>query len=340
MRICGIVFIHASFFAAVVSGSNRILRDREPRSLLSSVDSTFRPPTRFQRIESVPKALLDQYVLKQKAAHDVVHEGIFMIKQRNLDILEQTLNEVSDPSSSKYGQYWTKQQVDELTIDPASMYHLLLYLELHGFKVITDKATTGEGGAFVHASAPVHKWEQVLDTKLFEFSPKNSDSETAVDEHPPLIRCHEYSLPSELVDHVSYVFNMVSLPIPDQRAMVPKRRSATGSRHIDSQTQIPLGYVTPQLLNTYYDVRSNTGSASTSQAVYETIGQTFSPTDLTVFQRFFGLPVQSVAHVVGGHSSNTACKANHGNDCIEANLDVQYLMAMGQSVPTTYCKLL
>lgn len=337
-----VIALLCSVWCVVVAivGSNKLVRDA--RSLLSSLDShsTLRSPTQFQHIESVPKLLLDHYVVKRRASRDVVHEGIFMIKQRNLDILEQTLNEVSDPSSAKYGQYWTKGQIDELTIDPASMRHLKLYLDLHGFKVITKKTKENEGGgAFVHASAPVHLWERVLNTKLFEFSPKDNQS-VDLDDIRLLIRCHEYSLPSELIEHVSYVLNMVSLPIPDhsQRSMVPKRRTAAGSRHVDSQTQIPVGYVTPQLLNSYYDIRSNTGSSATSQAVYETIGQTFSPTDLTVFQRFFGLPVQSVAHVIGGHSSNTACRANHGNDCIEANLDVQYLMAMGQSVPTTYCK--
>ena len=35
--------------------------------------------------------------------------------------------------------------------------------------------------------------------------------------------------------------------------------------------------------------------------------------------------------------SNSACSGQNGvNDCIEANLDVQYVMAVAQSVPTTY----
>jgi tripeptidyl-peptidase I len=34
--------------------------------------------------------------------------------------------------------------------------------------------------------------------------------------------------------------------------------------------------------------------------------------------------------------ANNACHADGGNDCIEANLDVQYLMAISQVTPTTY----
>jgi len=70
--------------------------------------------------------------------------------------------------------------------------------------------------------------------------------------------------------------------------------------------------------------------------VYETIGQTFSPSDLTLFQKQFSLPLEPVSHVIGGHSDNHACATAHGNNCIEANLDVQYLMAVANNVPTTY----
>jgi subtilase family serine protease len=95
-------------------------------------------------------------------------------------------------------------------------------------------------------------------------------------------------------------------------------------------------YVTPALLNRVYGIPSNDGGQRGSQGVYETIDQAFSPADLKVFQQRFGLPVESVAQDIGGHMNNNACKANNGNDCIEANLDVQYIMAVANHVPTTY----
>lgn len=39
--------------------------------------------------------------------------------------------------------------------------------------------------------------------------------------------------------------------------------------------------------------------------------------------------------MAGGHVSDNACQ-NSLNDCAEANLDVQYLMAVCQSTPTNY----
>jgi hypothetical protein len=36
------------------------------------------------------------------------------------------------------------------------------------------------------------------------------------------------------------------------------------------------------------------------------------------------------------HAFDNACRHNDADDCAEANLDIQYIMAMGTNVPTTY----
>ncbi len=35
-------------------------------------------------------------------------------RQKNLDVLEQTFRDVSDPQSAKWGQFLTKEQVDNI----------------------------------------------------------------------------------------------------------------------------------------------------------------------------------------------------------------------------------
>jgi tripeptidyl-peptidase-1 len=98
------------------------------------------------------------------------------------------------------------------------------------------------------------------------------------------------------------------------------------------------GYITPSVIDRIYNIAASAhdGKNYGSQAVYETIGQTFSPSDLEEFQTFFELRVQAVSEVIGGHSDNHACESNYANDCVEANLDVQYMMAVAQNVPTVY----
>ena len=93
--------------------------------------------------------------------------------------------------------------------------------------------------------------------------------------------------------------------------------------------------ITPAVLDSFYNTDSNTGSSLASQAVFETSGQTFSPSDLATFQSNFGLPSDPVDTDVGGHSSDTLCKIL-ANECGEANLDVQYMTAVSQGTPMTY----
>jgi subtilase family serine protease len=47
------------------------------------------------------------------------------------------------------------------------------------------------------------------------------------------------------------------------------------------------------------------------------------------------LPIESVANDIGGHSA-TSCTGLYDGNCVEANLDVQYIMAVAQNTPTTY----
>lgn len=93
------------------------------------------------------------------------------------------------------------------------------------------------------------------------------------------------------------------------------------------------GYVSPALLNKYYNVTNNTATFAVSQAVYESLGQQTSPSDLTYFQTFFDIPKQPITRDFGGHDNTTLCTSSA---CGEANLDIQYIMGMAQGANTTY----
>merc|ERR1711957_949537 len=90
----------------------------------------------------------------------------------------------------------------------------------------------------------------------------------------------------------------------------------------------------PARIKSFYGV-TGVGSASISQSVYEGIGQTASPSDLSTFQKQFGLDSEAIATVVGGHVNDFICSFNP-NSCAEANLDVQYMLAMAPGSPLTY----
>jgi len=69
------------------------------------------------------------------------------------------------------------------------------------------------------------------------------------------------------------------------------------------------------------------GSEVSTCSVVETINQNASPKDLATFQKEFDLPSRKIANEIGGHNGDLICKFNP-NGCAEANLDVQYTMAM------------
>lgn len=109
-------------------------------------------------------------------------------------------------------------------------------------------------------------------------------------------RAKEYSLPRELAHHIHTVFLLIDIPpaiVTQSKTMHTTISSATTSSSTST------GYVTPSVLNSYYSITSNTGSASVSQVVYASVGQSLSPSDLSAFQTKFGIPSQPVNADIG-----------------------------------------
>jgi tripeptidyl-peptidase-1 len=95
------------------------------------------------------------------------------------------------------------------------------------------------------------------------------------------------------------------------------------------------GFVTPSLLNSVYNISSNVGDSGVTQALFELNNQSYSPSDLALFQSRFGI-VASPVTALNGHSFDAACKRSNGQYCSEGNLDTQYITAVAQGVPTQY----
>ena len=148
----------------------------------------------------------------------------------------------------------------------------------------------------------------------------------------------EYSLPVEIAAHVLGVFNVCDVPPPPRSGAklvgrVPSNAELAAAKKNSSGGTIIPNYVTPALLNKVYSIDSNIGSSQVSQGVFETGNEYYSPSDLSAFQSYTGLPQESVAVDIGGHQENNACGIG---DCLEGNVDVQYMMGVSQVTPITY----
>jgi tripeptidyl-peptidase-1 len=262
--------------------------------------------------------------LKWKSRKDIVkgpradpdknHTVVFARAQGGINELTTLLLDVSEPSSGSYGFHLTRKEVVAFTAQAEATAAIINYLSEYGLAHIE----TSKYGDFVKAEAPVSTWEKLFAAEFYEFS-------HAIDPlSKKFVRCLRYSLPSDLHRHVHAVFNTAQLP-----AFVPSEPAAITAA-------VPhVGFTTPSVLRDVYNIDSNKGNNLTSQAIYGNLYQSLSPSDLSRFQAAFALPQQPIAAAPGGHVSDTACNDNI-NDCIEANLDAQYMISTAQDVPTTY----
>merc|ERR1712166_506034 len=68
--------------------------------------------------------------------------------------------------------------------------------------------------------------------------------------------------------------------------------------------------------------------------VFESVGQSYSPDDLTAFAKREGFTAPKITDI-GGHVLKE-CPPPPNDTCEEANLDVQYITAVAPKVPTTF----
>lgn len=252
------------------------------------------------------------------------HEVIVAIKPKNLDKLEQVLKEVSDPNHENYGKYFTRDQIAELTRNEEGNKIVKEYLRSLNFSIQQES----EYGDFLTVLAPLSSWQTYLKTNFFEF--RHASLGTVYRAESP------YELPDHVHQHVIDLFNINDLPVEvfgspvkysfDQ---VPSTSASKNSEDVSYGN----GYITPDSLYSYYHLKPSLGNNMTTQAAIETIGQILSTYDLNDFQEYYELPTQRLSRSVGSHVTASPCPSV--NDCAEANLDFQYLMAVGRHVSTT-----
>jgi len=93
------------------------------------------------------------------------------------------------------------------------------------------------------------------------------------------------------------------------------------------------GTTTPLTLQTQYEIPIRNGSIHATQSVFGDPSQYFSPNDLKTSQNYYGLVQQPIIARQGFHST-PYCVVPY--DCMESNLDTQYITALSQNTNTTY----
>ena len=252
-----------------------------------------------------------------------MHEIIFRIKGKNDDILLEILHDISNPHSKNYGKHMTSEEITKLTSNELSHDHVIKYLKSEGVTIVSETISK----EYVTATAQLGLWEKLLNThfNVYHHVHESSDLVNMV------VRSESYSVPSQLDKHVTSVFNTIQMPfsIWSQPIIVPIDEDKGSIR-----ANFRSGFVNPAVLKAFYRIQNDCGNSASTQAVFATIGQYYSPADLRRFQELHSLFPQKVAFEIGGQVSDSACISTP-NKCAESNLDLQYLMGISQRSPTT-----
>ena len=274
-------------------------------------------------------------IRRERPSSDHIHEVIFVIPPMNMDELTRILYDVSDPLSASYGQHLTREEVTTLTSNPESRDIVMKYLQSKGAVNISETLY----GDYIIASARIEVWEEMFDTEFYIFHQIHEDK--VVNE---VIRAEKYWIPLELDSHVESVLKTVDIhsyrdyldPVrhSDPAAAMQGKKAKKGKKQVEEVSYD--GYITPLVIKQYYNMSSSVkGSAASTQCVYASVNQYFSPTDIYNFQTEYTPPARPVVASIGNHASDLKCSESYYN-CHEALLDLQYIMTVSEVSPTTF----
>lgn len=252
-----------------------------------------------------------EWVLTTRASTQTQIKLTFALKQQNLDKLDSIFWEVSNPQSPAYSQYLSRDEVDALVApDPSDVRRLETWLVENGVEKAKIERPVSD---FLTARMDLSTAERLLECPFYKFAHKEKAGLT-------LVRCStDYSLPAHIAPLVDFVGGVRQFP--KVRKQIVNPRTTQGER-----SDI---FTTPSLLRSLYKLGSVTNkSPKNSQSVVQFIGQYYASVDLAEFFYIFYPPAIGQTPAIVG--------PDDGLPGLEASLDIEYIMAIGALVPTTF----
>jgi tripeptidyl-peptidase I len=257
-----------------------------------------------------------------------IHEVIFAVQQKNMDVLETILNDVSNPDSANYGQHLSGEQVGALTMNPEARDAVINYLYANGASVTAESLN----GEFITANAPISLWNKVFNTDFKLFHQKQVDGNIV-----QKVRAESFSIPNELDEFVFGAINVIEMPVisskrtsiiePPPEVITGMGRALAGSLYN--------GWIMPKILRIAYNSSGYHGNNFSTQCAYSANDDYMSRVDLAKFQAADNINIHQPIKEMNGHVVNNATQMK-GGDWTEGNLDVQYMVAMSPGSPSSY----
>jgi len=227
---------------------------------------------------------------------------------------------VSDPKSPFFGRYLSLSAVNQLMHNAEGQDAVVAFLTSHG---ISRSSIEVMPNNFVRVSVDRQVAETLLHTQFHYF------------QHPSrkasVLRADRYALPASLASHIDFVS---TARFPSVRPG-PMRHTAKFGSSSAVAGDFPPGFTVPAILFQYYNIATpKVSNQGATQSVYESLQQSYDPKDVQAFMTGFGLSYSPMVKVIG--PNNPSDCSNNPDNCVEAELDVEYIQALAQNSPTTY----
>ncbi|AEO62952.1 uncharacterized protein THITE_2107766 [Thermothielavioides terrestris NRRL 8126] len=257
------------------------------------------------------------------------------LHQPNEALFERTLYEISDPFHAKYGQHLSRDELSALMAPRAeSTSAVVSWLRDAGIA----SSNIEEDGEWIHVKMTVREASALLDADFGLWAHDGTNVKR--------VRALKYSVPDEVVEHVkmvapivrfgqmrpqrSQIFEVVDskTPEPKAAAIPPQTLNATACN----------ATITPECLRALYNVGSYQADPS-EHSLFGVSGY------LEEWAKYDQLELFTHTYAPYAAESNfTAVLVNGGvnnqgpstQDDIEANLDIQYAVAMSYKTPINY----
>mmetsp|Transcript_17814 Transcript_17814/g.29993 ORF Transcript_17814/g.29993 Transcript_17814/m.29993 type:complete len:346 (-) Transcript_17814:652-1689(-) len=246
----------------------------------------------------------------------------FALHPNNAARLEDKVNLIADPKSTEFRKYLSQREITELV--SVSEKDLSSVLELiNRCDITVSEIPVNRDWISVRASPAAI--EKALDTKLAVWVNKKTGQRKVGAKE-------SYSIPDEFSHIIQFIPGLTSFSYGSWRPIVQSASSKT----VQEPNGLPQEVTPATIYETYQsDTSGSHGSKLGSQAVIE-YGKlaNFNEADL---EQFF----DELAPNLEGETCGTAYGVNNGKirGSVEANLDVQYMMAVGQFVTTSTYKI-
>jgi tripeptidyl-peptidase-1 len=221
--------------------------------------------------------------------------------------LKKIALEVSDPSSAKYGQHLSPEQIQKL-VAPSTEAVQRVSDWLNQAMIPAESFTLS--GSTISLDLSVAQAESLFGTQIGKLVNLKTN-QTA-------LRAADYWIPDHLDSHIAAVFGLHGLPLPHSAA--PPSTPAK---------------VTPAVLNKFYSVSGVSPKADTknSQAVAEFQGQYMNNSDLTAFFKEF---ITDYSAGTDDKVSKFVGDTDKQAGQTEASLDIQYIKSVAPALKTEF----